>query len=143
MGLSLPRVLCDTNVLVSALIASGPPSRVLEEAIDGRLELLIPVPVLDELDRVLAEKLGFDIHRVRDVRRLLEQIAPIQLALSDGANSMTGDRHDDVILACAVEADADILVTGDRKHLLPLGEHRGVRLLTPQALLAELRTQDS
>lgn len=92
---------------------------------------------------MLAEKLGFDTRRVRDVRRLLEQIASIQPALSDEAISITGDRSDDVILACAVKADADILVTGDRKHLLPLGEHRGVRLLTPQALLAELRTHDS
>ncbi|MGH3026122.1 MAG: putative toxin-antitoxin system toxin component, PIN family [Gaiellaceae bacterium] len=141
--MSLPRVLCDTNVLVSALIASGPPSRVLEEAIDGRLELLIPRPVLDELDRVLADKLGFPADRVRDARQLLEQIASAQPGLPEEAISITGDRSDDIILACAVDADADILVTGDKKHLLPLGKHRGVRLLTPQALLAELRVHDS
>ena len=52
---------------------------------------------------------------------------------------LTGDTDDDIVLACAVEATADVLVSGDRKHLLPVGTHRGVRVLTPQALLAELR----
>jgi hypothetical protein len=32
----------------------------------------------------------------------------------------------------------DVLVSGDRPHLLPVGEHRGIRIITPQALLAEL-----
>ncbi|MHB8468888.1 MAG: putative toxin-antitoxin system toxin component, PIN family [Gaiellaceae bacterium] len=136
------RVLCDTNVLVSALIANGPPSRVLEEAVDGRIELLLPVLVLDELDRVLADKLGFARDRVRDARRLLERIASSQPGRPEQVASVTGDRSDDAILACAIEAGANILVTGDKKHLLPLGEHRGVRLLAPQTLLAELRAQD-
>ena len=55
-----PRVVIDTNVAVSALIAHGPPARLLEEAIDGHIELLVPEIVLDELDRVLREKLGFN-----------------------------------------------------------------------------------
>lgn len=35
----------------------------------------------------------------------------------------------------------EVLVSGDHKHLLPLGAHRGVPVLTPQALLAELRAR--
>jgi predicted nucleic acid-binding protein len=45
------RALCDTNVLVSAFIAGGPPSRVIEEAIEGRLALVLADPVLAELER--------------------------------------------------------------------------------------------
>jgi hypothetical protein len=41
------RVLVDTNVLVSAFIAGGPPSRVIDEAIDGRIELVLAAPVRD------------------------------------------------------------------------------------------------
>jgi uncharacterized protein len=51
---------------------------------------------------------------------------------------LTGDPADDVILACAVRAGVDALVSGDRRRLLPIGEHRGVRVVTPQKLLAEL-----
>ena len=52
---------------------------------------------------------------------------------------VTGDPADDLILACAIEAGVEVLASGDRKHLLPVGERGGVRILTPQAMLAELR----
>lgn len=57
---------------------------------------------------------------------------------AERVDEVSGDPADDAILASAVEAAADVLVTGDRKHLLPLGEHGGVRIMTPQALLSEL-----
>ena len=54
------RVVCDTNVLVSAFIAAGPPSRLVEEVLAGRLALTLPIAVINELERVLTEKLGFE-----------------------------------------------------------------------------------
>lgn len=111
----------------------------LEEAIDGRIELVLPSVVLDEVRRVTTAKLGFSASRARDACRLLERLASARPGPPKQVDPVTGDRDDDAILACAVEAGTDVLVTGDRKHLLPLGEHRGVRLLTPQALLAQLR----
>ncbi len=125
-------------MLVSALIAGGPPSRVLEEAIDGRIELLLPDLVVDELERVLIERLGFSDERARDACDLLVSLAAERPPRAESADAVTGDPDDDAILACAVAARADVLATGDRRHLLPVGEHRGVRVRTPQALLAEL-----
>lgn len=126
------------------MIADGPPSRLLEEAIDGRIELVVPELVLAELERVLTKKLGFSAEQVVAVRALLRQVATEEPAPAPAAAvaALTGDPADDAILACAVEAGVDVLATGDRKHLLPIGAHRGVRLLTPQALLAELRAKD-
>jgi predicted nucleic acid-binding protein len=43
-----------------------------------------------------------------------------------------------VALASALAARAQVLATGDRRHLLPHGTHHGLRILTPQAFLAEL-----
>jgi putative PIN family toxin of toxin-antitoxin system len=132
------RALCDTNVLVSAFIAGGPPSRVIEAAIDGRIELVLADPVLGELERVLGVKLGFEPERVREIRVFLVDLASERVgAPKQAPQPLTGDREDDVILACAA-AGADVLVSGDRRHLLPVGEYRGVRTITPQALLAEL-----
>jgi putative PIN family toxin of toxin-antitoxin system len=134
------RVACDTNVLVSAFIAAGPPSRVIEEVIAGRLVLVLPEPVLDELERVLTEKLGFGEGRRRAVEELLVELASeVTPAPERQAEPVTGDPDDDVILACAIAAGVDVVVSGDRRHLLPLGIHEGVRVLTPQALLADLR----
>ena len=123
------------------MIADGPPSRLLEEAIDGRIELTIPGLVLEELERVLADKLGFNQERVRGALRLLARLAATGPDPPAQVDAATGDPDDDLILACAVDLGVDVLVTGDRKHLLPLAKHREVRLLTPQALLAELRAR--
>lgn len=45
------------------------------------------------------------------------------------------DPRDDPILAAAVAAKADYLVTGDRAHLLPIGEYAGIRIVSPSAFL--------
>ena len=133
------RVLCDTNVLVSAFIAGGPPSRIIEAAIDGRIELILATPVLAELERVLTVKLRFEPERVREMRTLLTDLAREVLdAPVDPPEPITGDPADDLILACAIDAGVKTIVSGDRRHLLPVGEHRGTRIITPQALLAEL-----
>jgi predicted nucleic acid-binding protein len=103
------------------------------------MTLLIPQFVLAELERVLIAKLHYEQEQVDAVRALFAQIAAEDPAPAHVVEAVSGDPADDVILACALEAGADVLATGDRKHLLPIGAHRGVRLVTPQALLAELR----
>jgi putative PIN family toxin of toxin-antitoxin system len=133
------RALCDTNVLVSAFIAGGPPSRVIEASIDGRIELVLADPVIDELERVLTLKLGFGPERLRDVTTLLMDISVARAgAPTQPVEAVTGDPDDDVILACGISADVQIIVSGDRRHMLPVREHRGIRIVSPQALLAEL-----
>jgi len=133
------RVLCDTNVLVSAFIAGAPPSRIVEAVIEGRIELVLADSVLDELECVLTTKLGFAAERVRDIAALLNELASERVsAPTTTPKPITGDPDDDLILACAVDVGAQIVVSGDRRHLLPVGEHRGVRIRTPQALLGEL-----
>jgi len=126
--------------MVSAFIAAGPPSRVLEEAVDGRLELVLLSPAMVELERILTGKLGFEPERWRAVEDLLVGMAAdLAPAPSSPPEAVTGDPADDLILSCAIGAGVDALVSGDHQHLLPIGERHGVRVITPQALLAELR----
>lgn len=133
------RTLCDTNVLVSAFIAGGPPSRVIEASIDGRIELVLADPVIEELERVLTMKLGFEPERLRSITALLTEISVARVgAPTQPVDAVTGDPNDDVVLACGVSANVQIIVSGDRRHMLPIHEHRGVRIISPQALLAEL-----
>jgi predicted nucleic acid-binding protein len=96
-------------------------------------------PVIDELERVLALKLGFEPGRLRDVTSLLTNIAVGRIGLPmQPVEAITGDPDDDVILACGVSAGVDVIVSGDRRHMLPVRVHRGIRIVRPQALLAEL-----
>jgi predicted nucleic acid-binding protein len=127
---------------VSAFIAGGPPSRVIESSIEGRIELVLADPVLDELKRVLTLKLGFEPDRVREINALLLDIAAARIdAPTDQVEAITGDPDDDVVLACGVSANVHIVVSGDRRHMLPIREHRGIRIMSPQALLAELANE--
>jgi predicted nucleic acid-binding protein len=89
-----------------------------------------------ELERVLTGKLGFERERWRAVEDLLVSLATdLAPAPSSPPEAVTSDPADDLILACAIEAEVEVLVSGDRRHLLPIGVHRGVRIITPQALL--------
>lgn len=129
-------------MLVSALAFGGPPGRVLQQAIDGRLELVLPVPVLAELKRILRVKFSYDAARWAEVEALLGDIARERPeAPAQPVEAITGDPDDDIVLACAVAARVEVLASGDRRHLLPVGEYHGVRIITPQALLAELHHQ--
>lgn len=87
---------------------------------------------------MLTEKLGFTLERSTAACELLAQLATERPGTPQRIEAITGDPADDAILATAVEAGVDVFVTGDRKHLLPIGEHLGVKLLTPQAFLAAL-----
>jgi len=96
--------------------------------------------VLVELKRILTGKIGFEPDRWQAVEQLLVDLAAELVVAPEGPpEAISGDPDDDLILACAVAAGVEVLVSGDHRHLLPIGEHRGVRIVTPQALLAELR----
>ncbi|MGK2933097.1 MAG: putative toxin-antitoxin system toxin component, PIN family [Solirubrobacterales bacterium] len=134
------RVACDTNVLVSAFISRGPPNRVIEEVAEGSLDLVLLEPTISELKRVLTQKFGFESNHVDEALSVLQDLAiDGQPTTRHPDEPLTGDPDDDLILQCAVDARVQVLVSGDRRHLLPLGEHGGVRILTPQGLLKELR----
>lgn len=45
---------------------------------------------------------------------------------------VAGDADDDHVLALAVATSASLIVSGDRAHLLPLGRHAGIAIITPR-----------
>lgn len=120
------------------MIADGPPRRVLDVIADGAAELILPEPVPAELRRVLTKKFGLDAASVEAILDLLEELAAGTAKVPDQVETVSGDPDDDRILAAAAAGGAEILVSGDTKHLLPLGMHREMRILRPQELLAEL-----
>ena len=126
-------------MLFSAAIAGGPPRRILALAERGRIDLVVPDLVEVELIRVLRDKRRWRPARIEAFQAQFVGAIAETPAAPDRAEPLTGDSDDDRILACAVESHVDVLVSGNKRHLLPLGSSQGVRILTPQALLAELR----
>jgi len=122
------------------LFRGGPPSRILDAVAGGQLTLVLPDPVVEETARVATVKLGTPLERWRSHHATLVELAAERPPHpSDPVPAVSGDRADDVILARAVRAEVDVIITGDRRHMLPLGNHEGIPLMTPQALLAQLR----
>ena len=107
-------------------------------AAEGSIELLIPDLVLAELERVLVDKLQVEPPVLDRLLALLSELPVTRLPTPRSAKARSGDPSDDRILAAAIAGKAALLVSGDRRHLLPLGEVEGMPIVKPQNLLARL-----
>lgn len=94
--------------------------------------------MLAELERVLIEKLQVGNAVLGRVVALLDEMPIVRLPTPEAAEARSGDASDDRIVAAAIAGGADLLVSGDRRHLLPLGEVGGVPIVRPQELIARL-----
>ena len=131
------RMVLDTNVIISALNFPGNERMVLELALRGRFELVLSWFDLREVAGVLTHKFGWDEERTVQAIRTLESggtvIDPPRLTeVIEGAHS------DNRVLEWAMAAKADYLVTGDRRHLLRIGEHQGTRIVNAPRFLSAL-----
>ena len=131
------RVVLDTNVIISALNFPGNERSVLELALRGRFEFYLSRFILEEAGGVLVRKFGWDEERRAQAIRVTENAAiviePLRLP-----EVIEGGHADNRVLECAVAARADYLVTGDRRHLLPIGEHQGTRIVNAPRFLSAL-----
>lgn len=130
------KVVVDTNVLVSALLSKdAPPAYLLDLWLEHAFILVSAEGQLGELrrvsrypklrDRLKAHLVGGLINRIRDRAELVE---PATLDASP-------DPDDNLILGIAVAAEADVLVTGDKSHLLSLKTVGGVSVLSARTFL--------
>lgn len=126
----------DTNVLAPALRGVGNPANTLGELLrqwrDGRFQLVVSEHILDELRRTL-ETPYFSRSLSTQEREEAVALLATEAVLTPLTVSVQGvatHPEDDLILAAAVTAQADYLVTGDRK-LRELGTYQGVRVITP------------
>lgn len=137
----MPRAVLDSSVLVSAFLTPhGSVVRLLRDPLRSRYQLCLSEPILTETAEVLlfrprlrkfAAYADKDVHDY--IRWLLGQAEVV--ANVRELRAVAADPKDDPIVATAVAANADYLVTGDRAHLLPLGEYRGVRIISPRVFL--------
>jgi putative PIN family toxin of toxin-antitoxin system len=128
------RVVLDTNVLISAIFFSGPPSRILSAWIDDRFELVVSAEILAEY-REVAGRIGAKFPGV-ELRAVLDRIAlhallVVPVKIPDDACT---DRDDIKFLECALGSRADCVVSGDRALLRSSG-YEGVEVVTPRAFV--------
>ncbi|WP_158926473.1 putative toxin-antitoxin system toxin component, PIN family [Acidisphaera sp. S103] len=133
------RAVIDTNVLLSGLLWHGTPHRLVERIRTGALTLVSSPALLAELAEVIG-RAKFQVILARSdtnaeqmlaqVRQLAEIVDPPPLP-----TPVNRDPDDDVVVALAVAAQADLIVAGD-DDLLGLGAYAGIRILSPADALA-------
>jgi putative PIN family toxin of toxin-antitoxin system len=130
------KVFPDTNVLAAAVAARGLCSELLEIIIHDH-ELLTCQAVLDELERVLAEKLRLPPPVVAGILGLVRAEGTIIKPPREIPPLKIQDASDIPILACAIAGKADVFVTGD-KELLDLRKVEGLVVVSPRELWHQL-----
>lgn len=128
------KVVLDTNVLVSSLLKSESKARqIYRLVLRGKIKLYISKPLLSELERVL-EYPKFKIERLQR-QVFLKNLTRIGILIhpTQKIDLIKEDPPGNRFLECAVTAGVDYLVSGDSKHLLPLKNFQGVKIITPSA----------
>lgn len=140
------RALLDTNVLISNLLSRNATTSatglILQAAIDGRFTLLFVAGVADELHNKLIDREDLSRRIDRgDARTLiadLRQASEVVERLPEPYAAIGRDRKDDYLIAYALAARANYLVSWD-KDLLDLSAVAGVQMVSPPGFLAVLR----
>lgn len=132
------RAVIDTNVLLSALLWRGTPRALLEHVRDGNLTVVSSPMLLAELEYVLARP-KFDAVLQQSKTERFQILAGVRL-LADVIDPpplispVCRDPDDDAVLALAVCAQVDVVISGDN-DLLSLGVFAGIPILTPAQTL--------
>jgi putative PIN family toxin of toxin-antitoxin system len=133
------KVFLDTNVIVSGFGTRGLCADLIRLVI-ARHELTVSEVVLEEVKRVLLDKFGLPSDEVRRLEAFLRRhsIVPTPPDTSGFPLDKLKDENDRKILAAAIEAEADVLITGDG-DLLALGDllHRP-RIMDPRSFLESM-----
>jgi len=135
------RLVLDTNTALSGLLWGGTPGRVIDAAEAQRIELASSAALLAELQGVLSRekfakqlaKRGLTVADVFDgYAAMVTLILPAVIA-----PTITRDPADDQVLAAALAAQADLIVSGDA-HLLDLKNFQGIEIITAAAALERI-----
>ena len=129
------RVFLDTNVIVSAVTTRGLCADVFRTVL-AEHELITSTRVLQEVRRILQVKFGVsETSREKIKRRVLRKAEIVQPKTVPAV--IADDPDDNHVLACAVEGNADLIVSGDR-HLLSLKDYQGIPIVRPMDFLRTL-----
>jgi len=124
------RVVIDTNVLISAIFWTGKPKQILNKVRREEIIFLTSEFILGELKKVLARgNKPFKLSE-EEAERVVTAMRGIALVVNiDTQLSVCQDEDDNRVLECAIDGNADCIITGD-SHLLQLGSFQKIEIIT-------------
>ncbi len=140
------RIVIDTNLLISGVISAGLPRQLVDAAKAGEFELCTSEVLLAELLDVIARgKFAARLTQagltpqaiVEDMRALAVVVTPTSVA-----RVVPTDPDDEHVLAAALTGGADLIASGDKRDLLPLGSYQGIPIITAKQALERIAAND-
>lgn len=132
-----PKVVLDTNVLVSALFWQGLEADVVELVEDGRVRGYTSPSIIEELRHVLSyPRFGLETEEVEEACNYYITILTVVVPETK-IDLIREDPEDNKVIECALRVGAKFIVTGDR-HLLGIHEHGSSKIVNAQQLLGIL-----
>ena len=134
------RIVLDTNILIGALITKGtPPDRLYQAWLRGEIELVTSTAQLAEVAAVLARPRLQKYLDADAAAVILENIDTRALVVEAPPDvDLSSDPKDNPILAAAIAGKADLIVSGDKRHMLALGQVEGIPIVTARDALDRL-----
>ena len=133
-----PIVVYDTNILISGMVWGGIPYDCIKLAITDRVEGVTCAEILAEFDEKLTTKLEYSQFQTsRITTRLLGFLRMVKI--TNQLESVTTDPDDNKVIECALVGGATHIVTGDRRHLLPLRNYQDILIVTARNFLEQFQ----
>jgi putative PIN family toxin of toxin-antitoxin system len=132
------RVVFDTNVVASASFWRGAPFECLAAWAQGRCVAVVSAALLAEYHETIDElRLDYPDRKCVAWAEVLTESAELVFPV-ERASGATADPDDEMILECALAAEADFIVSGDKKHLLALRQFQGIPIVSPAEFLRRI-----
>ncbi len=128
----LPRVVLDTNILVSGTVYAGKPRKIISLALEHKIKPIISPVLLSELNEVLSKKFKLHPRNIdlldRQLKKHFTFVHPRKIF------NVLRDEPDNRVLEAAFKGNSNYIVTSD-KELLNLVEFKGTKILTASQFL--------
>ncbi len=121
------KVVLDTNVIISAIIFGGKPRQLIYMIHEMKFEAYFSKDIIDEVLEILEMKFDYPKNKLITVENELTSMGEL---VEPGVklSVIKEDPDDDKIIECAVAAEADYIVSGD-KHLLSFEKYGNIEIL--------------
>ncbi|MBC7320688.1 putative toxin-antitoxin system toxin component, PIN family [bacterium] len=123
------KIVVDTNVFISAFVFGGKPLEIIQLFLKDKVELYISPFIINELARILEEKFSWEEDKIKKILEILE-LKAIKVYPKTKVSLIKEKKDDNCILECALEGKVDYIISGDRKHILPLKEFKGIKIVS-------------
>jgi len=130
------RVVLDTNIWISAVNFGGKPQEIIKLAVQKKIAIYSSQTLYAEFIGVSRKKFAYSEEKIKAVESLYKRLVKFREPKTT-VNLISVNPPDNRVLECALEAKADFIISGDKKHLLSLKKFKNIPILPAAEFLKD------